>query len=454
MDIAYSGVNVRRKIYKLAWPTIIEQMLIMLVGIVSTIFVSRLGREIITAVGMVNMLMNFFQTLFAGLATGTTIIVARVTGESGVEKAKNALLQSMLMGAVVGVIFTIINMLLSNNIIAIFFGGAEREVIQYAELYYKIILIGVPFLIIDMIISGALRGAGDTKSPMYVTAIVNVINALLSLILIFGADFGYFSVPALGVKGAALAVMIARICGGIMRVALLFWKGSKISLTFKDRFKLNPKLMKRIIRVGIPSFTENLILQGGFLVLQILVVRFGTLAAAGYQIGGNIHSLAFMPIWGFAITTTTTVGQSLGKKEYKSAEAYAYENKRIATFVGIIAGLFMFIFAEPLVSMYTNDPELIRSSVLVVRGFAIIEPFMGIEKVCAAAIRSAGDIRYVLITAVVALWTFRVGTAYLLNHFFGLGLYGVIIGIFLDFCVRAVMYTYRLKAGKWKYLKI
>lgn len=454
MDISYSRPAVRREIFKLAWPTIIEQMLIMLVGIVSTIFVARLGKESMAAVGMVNNLMNFFQTLFAGLSTGTTIVVARVTGESGVAKAKNTLMQSILMGAVVGVVFTAINLLLSDNIIATFFGGAEEQVLHYSRLYYKIILISVPFWVLDMIIAGALRGAGDTRTPLYVTGIVNVINAVLSIVLIFGFNLGVLAIPALGVKGAALAVMAARICGCIMRIGLLFWEGSKINLTIKDRFKLDGKIMKRIVKVGVPSFTENLIMQGGFLLIQILVVSIGTSETAAYQIGGNIHSLAFMPIWGFAITTTTTVGQNLGKKEYDTAEVFAYENKRLAIWVGIIAGLFEFILAKPLSAMYTSDPEVIRASMLVVRGFALIEPFMGIEKISAAAIRSAGDIRYILITGIVALWSFRIVTAYGLNRLLDLGLYGIMIGIFLDFSVRAIMYTYRMKAGKWKYLKI
>ena len=104
--------------------------------------------------------------------------------------------------------------------------------------------------------------------------------------------------------------------------------------------------------------------------------------------------------------------------------------------------------------MYGSDPSVIQTCMVVVMGFALIEPFMGIEKVSAATMRSAGDIKYVLITAVVALWSFRIVTAYILNRFFHMGLYGIMIGIFLDFSVRATMYTFRMRSGKWKYLKV
>ena len=235
---------------------------------------------------------------------------------------------------------------------------------------------------------------------------------------------------------------------------LLFWNKSKIIFSLKDRLSFDVKLIKRIIRVGIPSFMENLILQGGFLVMQILIVSIGTLETAAYQIGCNVHSLAFMPIFGLAITTTTTVGQNLGKKKYETAEIYAHENRRFAILVGIFAGLIEFLLAEPLARMYSQDPEIVKTTMIVVRGFAFIEAFMGIEKVSAATIRSAGDTKYVLITSVIALWTFRIATAYGLDRFLHLGLYGIMIGIFLDFSVRALMYSYRMNAGNWKYLKV
>jgi putative MATE family efflux protein len=454
MEITYNKSEVRKNILNLAWPTITEQLLVMMVGMVSTIFVSRLGAEFMAAVGMVNNLVNFFQTIFAGLATGTTIVVARITGESGVAKAKNALMQSMLMGIVIGIIFTTLGLIFAEHVLKIFFGSAELKVLEIAMLYYKFILISIPFMILDMIIAGALRGAGDTKTPLYVTGIVNIINVILSVTLIFGLDIWIIQVPSLGVKGAAIAVMLARICGGLMRIALLFWKGSKICFTRRDRFEFMPKVMKRIVKVGIPSFMENLIMQGGFLVIQIMVVTIGTMQSAAYQIGGNIHSLAFMPIFGFAITTTATVGQNLGKKNYDNAEIYAFESKRMAIIVGFCAGILEFILAEPLARLYTNDPEVIKICVIVVRGFALIEPFMGIEKVSAAAMRAAGDIKYVLITAIVALWSFRITTAFVLNRFLTLGIYGIMIGIFLDFSVRALMYIQRMKKGDWKYLKV
>jgi putative efflux protein, MATE family len=455
MQIVYSRRQIDREIVGLAWPTITEQILIMMVGIVSTILVSRLGKESMAAVGMVNILINFFQTIFAGLATGSTIVVARVIGESGVKKAKIVLTQSLFMGIIVGILFLICGLSTADFVLKIFFGAADPKVLNLAFLYYKITLIGIPFVILDMVVGGALRGAGDTKTPMYVTTVVNIINAALSIFLIFGVNFGtIITIPALGVKGAAIGAMIARVLGGFMIVYILFRKKSKIHLDHDDKFILDKKIMKRIIKIGIPSFMENLIMQGGMLIMQVLIVTLGTAEVAGYQVGNNIHQLAVMPVMGLATIANTTVGQNLGKRNYDMAEAYAYENNRLAIIVSIAAAIIEIVFAVPISKLYSLDPEVIRASVIVTIGFALIEPLLAIERVSASVMRCAGDIKYVIVTSIIALWTFRVATSVVLVKFLHLGLYGVMIGIFLDFCVRGAMYVIRMKAGNWKYLKV
>jgi putative MATE family efflux protein len=455
MDKNYDKKKVHKDIYKLAWPSITEQLLIMMVGMVSTIFVGRIGKETMAAVGMVNMLMFFFQTVFSGLATGSTVVIARVIGEGERHKAKIALIQSLFMSLVAGVAITVFGYAVASPMIKLFFYSAEPEVFDIALKFYRMVLIGLPFMVLDMVIAGSLRGAGDTKTPMYVTIIVNIINLILSSILIFGVKFdGRILVPAYGVVGTAIAVNSARISGGLIRVLVLYLGKGKLSLSRKDKYTLDKDMMKRIVNVGLPAFLEQVIMQGGFLIMQVLVVSMGTVAAAVYQVGVNVNSLAFMPIFGFAIAATTMVGQNLGKGNYNQAEVYAYETNKIATVIITILGLLMFIFAKPLAMLYSNDVEVINSSITVIRIFAVLEPFLGVMNICAAVLRGAGDIKYIMYTAVVGLWLFRVAIAYSLQYWLNIGIYAVMIGICFDFGIRAIMYGFRTKAGKWKYLKV
>ncbi|MDF2523488.1 MAG: efflux family protein [Clostridiales bacterium] len=447
--------EVYKKILELAWPSVTEQLLIMMVGVVSTIFVGRIGTAELAAVGLINMIILFFQTIFAGLATGSTVVIARVTGEGDMQQAKEALIQSLILGILAGLVVTIPGYIFASQILNLFFAGAEAHVIDIGLQYYKIVLIGLPFLVVDLIVAGAVRGSGDTKTPMYVTTIVNIINIIMSSLLIFGISVnGQLIIPALGIAGAAISVNIARISGGIMRILSLYLKISRISLSLKDKYTFNKKMMGRIINIGLPAFIEQFIMQGGFLGVQIMVISMGTVESAAFQIGQNVNSFVLMPTLGFAIATTTIVGQNLGSKNYEDAAMYSFESMKLSICVIALMAALTAIFARPLIGMYTTDLHVVSMSLPVVRIFSLIDIFLGVMHINSATLRAAGDNKYVVVTALVGLWLLRILNAYLLHRFFGLGIYAVMIGISTDFCLRGLLYVFRVKAGKWKYLKV
>ncbi len=442
-----------KEIISMAWPSITEQILEMMVGMVSTIFMGRIGTYAVAAVGMVNMLMGFMQTVFSGLSIGTTVVIARVTGEGNREDAKRALIQSGYMAILVGLIMVVPGKLFSFNILGLFFGGAEPEVFKAGISYFNIVLFNMPFLVLDIIISGAMRGAGDTKTPMVITGGVNILNIILNTVLIFGLPA--LHIPAYGIVGSAIAVTVSRIVGVTVRVLVLYnRKKLKLNLSVKDDYTIRPEMMKRIVSIGVPGFIEQAVMQGGFLVLQIIIVSLGTVAMAAYQIGININALAFFPIFGFAIANTTLVGQSLGAREYEKAETYAYDSLKITMVVGFVIGILMAIFSKQLAAMYSNDHLVIEESVAIVCTFGLIEPLLAVLNLCSATLKAAGDIKYVMVTSFVGLWTFRVGLSFILINFFGMGLFAVMIGIFFDFCSRSIMYLVRMNRGRWKYLKV
>jgi putative MATE family efflux protein len=446
-------VKADKEIISMAWPSITEQILEMMVGMVSTIFMGRIGTYAVAAVGMDNMLMGFMQTVFSGLSIGTTVVIARVTGEGNREDAKRALIQSGYMAILVGVLLLAVGRVFSLQILSLFFGGAEPEVFKAGLSYFNIVLLNLPFLVLDIIISGAMRGAGDTKTPMVITGGVNILNIILNTVLIFGVPA--LHIPALGIAGSAIAVTVSRIVGVSTRVLVLYnRKGLKLNLSLKDDYRIRSDMMKRIINIGVPGFLEQAVMQGGFLMLQIIIVSMGTVAMAAYQIGININALAFFPIFGFAIANTTLVGQSLGEKDYEKAETYAYDGLKITMAVGFVVGILMVIFAKHLAGLYSTDPLVIKEAVGIVCTFGLIEPLLAVLNLCSATLKAAGDIKYVLITSLVGLWTFRVILSFVLIKWFGIGLTAVMIGIFFDFSSRSAMYLVRMSRGKWKYLKV
>jgi putative MATE family efflux protein len=451
----YSRRDVYRSILTLAWPAIVEQLLIMMVGVVSTIFVGRIGTPDLAAVGLVNMIIIFIQTVFAGLATGATVIIARQTGAGDIAGAKVALAQSLLLGLAAGICVSLPAFIFARPILSLFFGATNPAVLEIGLRYYRLVMIGMPFFVLDIIVAGAVRGTGDTKTPMLVTLAANIVNLGLSSLLIFGVRSGdSLLIPAFGIVGAGISVMVTRIFAGTMRILLVFLKKSGFQLSLRDRFAPDPAMIARIFRVGLPAFVEQLVMQGGFLVMQVLIISLGIVQSASFQVGINVNSLAFMPIFGLAIASTTLVGQTLGKGDHRLAGVLAFEANLLAVALISVLGCLIFAFSHSLADIYSADPAVVETSASVIRLFALVCPFLGMMNVSAGVLRAAGDIVYVTVTALVGLWVFRIGLAWVLTHFFNFDIYGVMTGVVIDFVVRSSMYGLRVRAGRWRYLEV
>jgi putative MATE family efflux protein len=440
----YSRTQVYRSIFALAWPAILEQLLAMTVGIVSTAFVGRIGTRELAAVGLVGMIVVFLQTVFAGLATGSTVVIARMTGEGRTDEAKKALIQSLYVGSASGILVTLLALASARPILSMFLAGTDPEVLRIGLSYYLIVMIGTPFMVLDLVVAGAVRGSGDTRTPMLVTLGVNALNLALNA----------FLVPRYGVAGSAFSVMISRIAGGIIRVIVVFLKPGPMRLGRGDHFGFSLPLVTRIVRVGFPAFIEQMVMQGGFLMMQVVIIEIGVIQSAAFQVAVNVNSFAFMPVFGLSIALTTMVGQSLGRRDLRGASVLAFEGNIAGIVLISVIGASNFMFSLLLVSIFTADPAVVAVSVSLIALFAVVDPFLGVMNISAGVLRAAGDIVYVTVTALVGLWVFRVGVSLVLVRVFKLGIIGVMVGIALDFIVRAAMYGLRVRAGRWRSLRV
>ena len=279
---------------------------------------------------------------------------------------------------------------------------------------------------------------------MFVTLGVNALNVALNA----------FLVPRYGIAGSAVSVMASRIAGGLVRVVVVFVKPGAMRLGRGDAFSADLALIVRIVRVGLPAFLEQLVMQGGFLMMQVIIIGIGVVPAASFQVGVNVNSFAFMPVFGLSIAVTTIVGQSLGRRDLHAAGVYAFEANILGVAVISVIGAANLLFAGPLASMFTRDPKVIALSASMIAVFSCISPFLGVMSVSAGVLRAAGDIIYVMVTALVGLWLFSVVVSLVLIRFSGLGIYGVMAGIAVDFVVRAAMYGLRVRAGRWKGMRV
>lgn len=427
------SLSIRRRVFNMAWPVISENFLQTMLGIVDTLLVARLGVEAIAGVGSAQQVMIFVISVLSALSVGSSVLVAQAVGARNFARASVLARQSLVWSVAFSVPLAILGYLFSEQIMAIF--GVEPEVARLGTEYLEVTMATVVVLVLSLIGGGALRGAGDSKSPMQVTALANVINVVLS----YGLIFGVWGLPAMGVVGSAWATFYSRVIG-VFLLLVIMWRG-RGGVSIRGQGGWMPKLAvaKDVLNIGIPAALEQVITFSGFFVLTIIVAGLGTVALASHRIAFNALSLSFLPGVGFGVATTALVGQSLGARRFAEGQAVA----RIATLWSVVwmssMGALVFIFAPQLIHFYTDDPQVIEIGSAGLRIVALAQPFWGILFVQAGALRGLGNTKFPLRINALGNWT-AVGLAFLFIQIFG----GNLVAVWSAFLITAPLTAFLL----------
>lgn len=441
--------DLRGQVLKLAWPAIVENLLHTMVGIVDTAMVGRLGSASLAAVGLGNQIFNIGLTVFAALATGSTAIVARYIGAAEPKKAGQVARQSLTLGLFVSGSVMVLLLLSARGLLGLLFGRSEALVLNMAAGYVRIVASALILNYFLIVINAILRGAGDTKTPMRITALVNVINILGNTVFIYG--FG--PIPALGVAGAALGTAIAQGCGGILALGVLL-RNPVLNVKLTDSFKPDFLIIRRIANIGVPAGLEQGMMRIGQLVYTMIVSSLGTVSYAAHQVALNAESFSFMPGAGFATASTTLVGQNLGAGRPEDAEAAGKITRNLAVGVMSAMGLVFLIAPRYFVGIFSKDLEVIELATVCLRLVAVAQPSLAIWMVLAGGLRGAGDTRAIMKVVAVCFLLIRVGLAYLLALRLGLGLIGAWIAMVSDLFLRGILIQRRFNRGKWKKIEV
>jgi len=433
--------NVGPVVARLAWPVIGEQLLQTLLGVVDMAMVGRLGPAAVAGVGTANQLMQVAISAMAAVSVGTTVLVARATGARDEAETQRIAKQSLLAGLVLGVVLALIGGLFPGPLIRLL--GPEPEVVRLGALYLRIAAAGSPALVTMLVAGAAFRGAGDTRTPLKVSAAMNFVNLVLAYALVFGR----FGLPALGVAGSALAASLARCFGALLLLGILMhpraaWLGGG--------WRPDLHVVGRVMRIGIPTAVEQTMLSAGFLLYGAMVISLGTTVYATQRITFQAINLAFMPAFGYATAATTLTGQALGALRPEMATLATRSALRQAIFWMTLTGLLFAVFARPVMLIFTDDPAIIALGAVALRVLAIAQPLWAIGQVYAGSLRGAGDARFPMVTTSAGMWLVRLPTAYLFGILLGGGLPGVYLSSTLDSGLRAALNYRRYRAGRWQ----
>lgn len=433
----------RRGVIALAWPAVLEQLMVTLFGMVDMMMVGAVGPAAIAAIGLTNQPIFLALAAFQALNVGTTALVARFVGAQDISEANATIRQTLLLVSVLGVVATIFVYTFAEPMVT--FMGAKDDALGHAITYLRVISLGLIPQTIGMGVTAVLRGAGDTKTPMRFNIIANVFNVVGNFLLIEGR-FGF---PAWGVFGAGVATSFSRLIGCILALYVICNGKSLLHVSLRDKFTPRWDLISRVFRVGLPSLLEQLLMRFGNIVFTKTVSGLGMATYAAHQIGMNIQSLSFTPGHGFGMAATSLVGRSLGEKRPENAEKYGWETRKVGQYVAITMGLVFFFGGRYIASLYTTDPDVINISAAVLKIAAFIQPFQSSQFILAGALRGAGDTKWPLISTFVGVAGIRALLAVLFVNVMNLGVNGAWYALMLDQLTRSMVIYYRYNSKHW-----
>ncbi|MDK8643852.1 MULTISPECIES: MATE family efflux transporter [Bacillaceae] len=423
-------------ILALAVPAMIENILQTVVGFVDTLFVSKLGLNEVTAVGVANAVLAVYIAIFMALGVGTSSLIARNIGAGDLEKAKLIARQSSILSGIFGVLFGIVTYFFSEPLLRLM--GAESNVLADGITYFRIVAIPSIFISLMFIFGSILRASGDTKTPMKVSWWINFIHIGLDYVLIFGL----FKFNGLGVAGAAWATVIVRVIGTV--VLFFYIKKSKVSFSlFKGSSKEG---MFSILKISTPAAIERLIMRLGQVLYFGLIVKIGADTYAAHSIAGNIETFSYMPGYGLAIAATTLVGQYVGAKKIKEAYSYGIITTGIAIIFMSFIGVLLFFLSPWFASWFTTDEKAINMVVTALRIDAFAQPALAVGLVLAGALQGSGDTKSPMYSTAIGMWVIRVLGVYFLGIQLEMGIAGVWLSIAIDLYVRAIFLFMRFKS--------
>jgi putative MATE family efflux protein len=435
--------KLRREILSLAWPVIVANFLQVLATTMDLIMVGRIGVTEIAAVGVGGNLVFFTFTVMIGVTSGTIALVARSFGARKPREADHFLFQSLMAGLLLSIPMLVVGIAFAVQIVAPF--SPTPQVQSLAADYVSIIFFSIPALFTIFIGTAALRAAGDTKTPLLIGVIENIINFAINYTLIFG-NFGF---PALGVRGAAIGTSVSYFVGAMLFLGLFVDHRVKVGFD-RETPVFNWPTIRRVLRIGIPAAAEQFAFQIGILIWITFVVAFGETAVAAHQIGLRIQSFAFMPGLGLSIASSALVGQNLGAQQPDRAERSARESTKMSILImGAIAG-FNFVFAPWIALAFAQPGEAVDLAVLFIRLHATSIPAVGLFFTLSGSLRGAGDTRWPLYASIVGTYAIRLPLSYLLGYPLGFGLFGVWVALPVEYYLRSVIVVQRFNGGAWK----
>lgn len=439
--------SIRKAVFLLAVPMIAEMIMESVFAVVDIFFVGKLGNEAVATVGLTESVLTLVYSVAIGITMAATALVARRVGEKNLEEAAHAGMQTILFAIFLSLIISVVGVLSAGSILRLM-GGSEKMVADH--IYYTRIMFGGNIVIMLLfIINGIFRGAGDASIAMRSLWIANICNIILCPVLIYGLG----PIPALGLKGAAIATTTGRGIGVLYQVYRLFIRRGLLHFG-AAQFKPQPALLKQIIKIASSGTVQFMVGGASWIFLARLMAGFHEAAMAGYQIAIRLLIFFLLPAWGLSNAAATLVGQNLGAgKPDRAAQSVWVTTNYNVIFMVLVTGFF-YVFGEPVVNFMNSDIQARHFALQALRTISLGYIFFGVGMVMLNAFNGAGDTNTPTIVNLLCFWLVQIPLAWILSQQTFKAPIGVFIAILIAQALSAVMSLYLFKRGKWKLVKV
>lgn len=427
---------------KLLIPVMVEQLLSSLMGTFDTMMVSNVGSAAISAVSLVDSINILVIQALSALAAGGAILCSQYLGSENRAEAKRSAGQVLLVMTALSAALSAVCLLLRDPMLRLIFGQVDADVMANSRIYFLFTLLSFPFIGLYDAGASIFRAQNNTRTPMVISVISNLLNIAGNAVLIFGFD--------MGVAGAAIATLISRI---FCAVTVLWQLRNPLQpISVRHYLKIRPdfSLIRQVLFIGIPSGIENSMFQFGKLAIQSTVSTLGTAAIAAQAMTNILESLNGIAAMGVGIGLMTVVGQCIGANRKDEAVYYIKKLSWLAEAVIIVSCLAVLAVTKPITVIGGMEPESARLCFQMVVFITVTKPVSWVLSfIPAYGMRAAGDVKFSMITSCLSMWLCRVSLCVFLCRVLGFGPIAVWIGMFADWSVRAVVFSWRFHSRKW-----
>lgn len=442
-----TGIFSNQDLREMIIPLFLEQLLVMLVGMADTVVISYVGEAAVSGVSLVNQFNTVFIYLFTALASGGAVVISQYIGRKAKDAAGESASQLLLFSTFFSVIVSAVVLIGNERILRLMFGRVEDSVMQACVTYLKISAYSYPALAIYNSGAAVYRSLGKTKVTMYLSVVSNIINMVGNLI-------GVFALHA-GVAGVAYPSLVARVFSAVAITAFCFQEKNEVVYCGKWIFRWNGKLMRSILNIAVPNGAENGIFQLVKVMLSSIVALFGTYQIAANGVAQSIWSLAALAGVAMGPVFITVIGQCMGNRDVEAAESYFRKLTKITLLFSSAWNLLVFLLTPVFLRLYALEQEtkqLVIWLVLIHNVFnAVAFPFSG---ALSNGLRAAGDVKFTMYVAIGSTIAARLLLLYLFGIVFHMGVIGIAVAMVGDWIVRAVIFIWRQKSGKWKEFQV